>query len=84
MHILNRFVRFTNTQQVPTTPTGATMNQAYVVLAQDLNSDDAEWTVCSGPHALGRAKATLETWIRREGRWVGNIRPTTEPILTLK
>lgn len=59
------------------------MNQAYVVLAQDLNSDDAEWTVCTGPDALERAKKTLSKWTRREGRWVGNIRPTSEPVIKI-
>jgi len=59
------------------------MNQSYVVLAQDLNSDDAEWSVFTGPDALERAKKTLAKWTRREGRWVGNIRPTSEPILAV-
>ena len=57
------------------------MTQAYVVLAHNLDSDDAEWTVCTGTHALGRAKATLAKWVRREGRWVGNIREVSDPIL---
>lgn len=57
------------------------MYQAYVVLAQDLNSDDAEWTVFTGVDALERSKKTLAKWTRRDGRWVGNIRPTSDPIL---
>lgn len=57
------------------------MNQAYVVLAQNLDTDECEWTVCTGTHALGRAKATLQKWTRREGRWVGNIRPTSDPVI---
>jgi len=59
------------------------MNQAYVVLAQDLNSDDAEWTVCSGPDALERAQRTLLKWTRRDGRWVGNIRPTGQAVVSI-
>lgn len=57
------------------------MTQAYVVLAQNLDSDDAEWTVCTGQDALERAKTTLAKWVRREGRWVGNIRPTADPVV---
>lgn len=57
------------------------MNQSYVVLAQDLNSDDCEWIVETGPDALERAEQHLAKWTRREGRWVGNIRPTSEPVI---
>ena len=56
------------------------MNQAYVVLAQNLDSDECEWTVETGPDALERAERTLAKWTGRDGRWVGNIRPTAEPV----
>lgn len=53
-------------------------HQAYVVLAQDLNSDDAEWSVCTGKDAFERAQWKLSKWVAREGRWVGNIRKVSE------
>lgn len=59
------------------------MNQSYVVLAQNLDSDEAEWTVCTGVDALERAKKTLAKWGRRDGRWVGNIRPTDQPVIMI-
>jgi hypothetical protein len=54
------------------------MNQAYVALAHDLNTDDCEWTVCTGPRALEQAQRQLAKWLGRDGKWVGNVRPVGE------
>lgn len=54
------------------------MNQAYVVLAHDLNNDDCEWMVSTGPRALELAQHHLAKWLGRDGKWVGNIRPVGE------
>lgn len=59
------------------------MNQAYVVLAQNLDNHDCEWTVATGPDALESAKRTLAKWTRREGRWVGNIREVSTPVFAI-
>lgn len=48
---------------------------AYVVLAQNLDSDACEWQVHTGPHAEQRAHAHAEKWIARNGgRWIAQVR----------
>lgn len=47
---------------------------AYVVLAQDLDSDDCEWTVHTGRTAYIQACATARRWVQKQGRWVAQIR----------
>lgn len=50
---------------------------AYVVLAQDLESDACEWQVHTGPDAEERAHAHAERWLKRhatQGRWIAYVR----------
>lgn len=53
---------------------GFTKFQAYVAMAQDLNSDDAEWSVCTGARALEEAKRLADKWAKRDGRWISQVR----------
>ena len=48
--------------------------QAYIALAQDLRSDAAEWSVFTGKRAYESATARLETWLTKDGKWVGHVR----------
>lgn len=47
--------------------------QAYIVVAQDLQSDAAEWQIHTGRDALERAEAVLTKWVARDGRWCGQV-----------
>jgi hypothetical protein len=54
--------------------------QAYIALAQDLRSDDAEWSVFTGKRAYEAAAARLDTWCARDGQWIGHIRKIANDI----
>lgn len=49
-------------------------NPAYVVLAQDLASDDCEWQVCTGKWAEHEAFRAARKMLEKDGRWRVNIR----------
>ena len=53
---------------------GFTKFQAYVAMAQDLKSDDAEWSVCTGARALEEAKRLADKWCERPGHWISQVR----------
>jgi hypothetical protein len=40
--------------------------QAYIVVAQDLQSDAAEWQIHTGRNALQAAERRLALWVARE------------------
>lgn len=55
-------------------------HQSYIILAQDLDSDQCEWMVETGANARDRAKQQLARWIKRDGRWVGHIREVSDRV----
>ena len=47
----------------------------YIAVAQDLNSDDAEWSISTGANAEETARHQARKWAARPGRWVAYIYP---------
>lgn len=56
----------------------------YLAIAQDLNSDNCEWSIFGGKDAETAAKRRVEQWCEYYGaRWVGFVRPVGDPTFTV-